>query len=69
MCIVYDVVFHPTALRLAANERFKNLLVVTALEGIEQRFPKHRLSRDTKFPKMAFKVRYQTCRNLHILLL
>jgi hypothetical protein len=55
-CIVYDAVFHPTALRLAKNERFKTMIVTTALEGIEQRFPQHRLSRDLKYPKMDFKV-------------
>jgi hypothetical protein len=56
-CLVYDAVFHPTALRLAAtNTRFRDILVVTAFDGIEQRFPAHSLTRETKFPKMKFKV-------------
>ena len=57
-CIVYDVVFHPKCLRLALlDESFKSMLVTTALSGIEQRFPDHKLKRDAlAFPKMKFKV-------------
>lgn len=54
---MYDVVFHPDALRLAAsNARFKSMLVGTALDAVGQRFPEHVLDRDVKYPKMAFKV-------------
>jgi dynein assembly factor 2 len=58
-CIVYDAVFHPQALRLGtAQARFRELLVTTALDGIEQRFPIHKLVKDPtklKFPNMTFK--------------
>ena len=57
-CIVYDAVFHPTALRLATqNEQFKRMIITTALDGIESRFPVHKLSRDYKLPNTKFKVR------------
>ncbi|NXE51677.1 KTU protein, partial [Casuarius casuarius] len=37
--LVYDVVFHPEALRLAARSaRFRRLLSDTALEAVERRF-------------------------------
>ena len=59
MCIVYDVVFHPKALRLAAADaqgRFRNMIISTALSGIEQRFPIHKMQRDgLKFPKLKYK--------------
>ena len=56
-CIVYDVVFHPDALRLAdTNKQFKDMIVNTALNGIEQRFPEHKFDRDSlKYPKMEYK--------------
>ena len=57
--MVYDAVFHPKTIRLAVgNSRFMNMIVKTAVEGIEQRFPEQRLSRDFRFPKMKFKARY-----------
>ncbi|KAM9190914.1 protein kintoun [Mergus octosetaceus] len=38
-CLVYDVVFHPSALSLAARSaRFRRLLSDTALEAVERRF-------------------------------
>eukprot|EP00050_Salpingoeca_kvevrii_P011008 m.12037 g.12037 ORF g.12037 m.12037 type:complete len:638 (-) comp3201_c0_seq2:124-2037(-) len=56
-CIVYDAVFHPTTLQLSvADARLRDMVVTTAIEGIEQRFPQHKLRReDLKFPKMKFK--------------
>ncbi|EGD76144.1 hypothetical protein PTSG_00851 [Salpingoeca rosetta] len=56
-CIVYDVVFHPQALRLAnMDARFKEMVVGTAFDGIEQRFSYHKLDRSTKkHLKMKFK--------------
>lgn len=39
-CIVYDVVFHPQALRLSTEDvRIHQMLVNTAFDGIERRFP------------------------------
>ncbi|NWZ26010.1 KTU protein, partial [Asarcornis scutulata] len=38
-CLVYDVVFHPSALSLAArSSRFRRLLSDTAMEAVERRF-------------------------------
>lgn len=38
-CNVYDVVFHPDAITKSVDdERFKNLLATTALEGIAKQF-------------------------------
>eukprot|EP00912_Choanoflagellata_sp_UC4_P000106 UC4_evm2s73 len=56
-CIVYDVVFHPKALRLAvADKRFHDMIVDTAFESIERSFPEHALNREVqKRPKMKFK--------------
>jgi hypothetical protein len=55
-CIVYDVVFHPDALRMAAtNAAFKQMLAKTAVDAIGQRFPEQMLSPDVKYPKMTFK--------------
>eukprot|EP00056_Hartaetosiga_gracilis_P011760 m.180319 g.180319 ORF g.180319 m.180319 type:complete len:697 (-) comp13574_c0_seq3:286-2376(-) len=56
-CIVYDAVFHPDALRLAKkDQRFKEIVVATAIDGISQRFPQHKLDKtNPKFPKMKFK--------------
>jgi hypothetical protein len=42
-CIVYDVVFHPSALRMAGHHpSFKRMIETTSLDGIEQRFPQVR---------------------------
>ena len=56
ICIVYDVVFHPQALRLSeADKRIKDMLVSTALKGIQQRFPQHKLDPSAlKYPKLKY---------------
>mmetsp|Transcript_24331 Transcript_24331/g.72760 ORF Transcript_24331/g.72760 Transcript_24331/m.72760 type:complete len:689 (-) Transcript_24331:96-2162(-) len=56
-CIVYDVVFHPTALRMTGHHSsFKRMIETTALDGITQRFPQHVLNRtELKYPKIKFK--------------
>eukprot|EP00042_Codosiga_hollandica_P034668 m.244976 g.244976 ORF g.244976 m.244976 type:complete len:705 (-) comp54469_c0_seq1:57-2171(-) len=57
VCIVYDVVFHSQALRLATmDQRFKQMLVNTAIDAVENRFPEHKLNKQIlKFPSMKFK--------------
>merc|ERR1719502_166393 len=57
LCVVYDAVFHPEALRLGgSNDSFKEMLTTTAMDAIERQFTHHKLDRDTcKYPKMTFK--------------
>eukprot|EP00730_Choanoeca_flexa_P004274 TRINITY_DN11648_c0_g1_i2.p1 TRINITY_DN11648_c0_g1~~TRINITY_DN11648_c0_g1_i2.p1 ORF type:complete len:685 (+),score=173.69 TRINITY_DN11648_c0_g1_i2:141-2195(+) len=57
MCVVYDAVFHPDALRLGkSNDGFKQLLATSAMDSIERQFPQHKLDRtNLKYPKMKFK--------------
>jgi hypothetical protein len=56
-CIVYDVVYHPKTIRLAEEDgRLKDMVIKTAMDGIESRFTIHTFDRQTiKFPKMTFK--------------
>ncbi|CAD7077051.1 unnamed protein product [Hermetia illucens] len=55
-CMVFDVVFHPDALRMAEkNAAFKKHLVETACDAVER---EHKVKLDRanlKFPKIAFK--------------
>jgi dynein assembly factor 2, axonemal len=38
-CLVYDVVFHPKSIQMGLdNSRFKHILILTAIEGIEKQF-------------------------------
>ena len=55
---VYDVVFSPKTLQLAeADKQLRKMVIDTALDGITQRFPIHKLARDNlKFPSLKFKV-------------
>lgn len=55
---VYDVVFSPKTLQLAeADKQLRKMVIDTALDGITQRFPIHKLARDNlKFPTLKFKV-------------
>lgn len=53
-CMVYDVVFHPKATRLAlTSASFKTMVVESAIFCIEQHFPQNKLSRDVKYPRLA----------------
>lgn len=55
-CIVYDVIFHPDALRLAEkNNFFRKHLIQTACDAVER---EHKVKLDRtnlKFPKLTFK--------------
>ena len=54
-CRVFDVVFHPKTIGKCTSEaRFKDLIISTALDGIENQF-KIRLNRDYKLPKLKVK--------------
>lgn len=56
MCIVYDVIFHPDTLHLAAkNDRFRRLVIDTACDAVRT---EHRVQIDVanlRFPKIAYK--------------
>lgn len=55
-CNVYDVVFHPDSIELGKkNKDFKQLLLDTALNGIEQNFKVTLDKVNLKFPKISFK--------------
>lgn len=54
-CNVYDVVFHPEALKMAENREFRKLLIETALDAVESAFQVKLDRVNVKFPKMSFK--------------
>ncbi|KAJ3043657.1 Protein kintoun [Rhizophlyctis rosea] len=54
-CSVYDCVFHPDTLKRAADSvGFRNMLISTALEGIDKQF-KIQVDKKFKIPKMKSK--------------
>lgn len=53
-CTVYDVIFHSQALALA-KPRLRQLVIETALEGVEKAFHVKLEHSNLKFPKMKFK--------------
>lgn len=56
LCIVYDVVFHPDALHLAAkNAQFKRLVTDTACEAVRSAYNVQIDLVNLKYPKIAFK--------------
>uniref|UniRef100_A0A1B0GK77 Protein kintoun n=1 Tax=Lutzomyia longipalpis TaxID=7200 RepID=A0A1B0GK77_LUTLO len=56
ICMVYDVVFHPDALHLAAkNRRFRDILTDTACDAVETAFAVKLDRTNVKYPKVAFK--------------
>ncbi len=60
-CAVYDVLFHPEALALAASggQRMRQMLTETAIDAVEKSF-KVKLGRDNlRFPKMKVKGSFQ----------
>lgn len=55
-CTVYDVVFHPDTLHLAARSReFRQLTVSTACDAVESAFQVSLDRANVRFPKMTFK--------------
>lgn len=55
-CMVYDVLFHPQSLQMAdANKEFKNLVIKTALNAVENNFDVKLDQLNIKFPKLSFK--------------
>lgn len=53
-CVVYDCIFSPNTIRMASNYRFKELIIMTAIEGIERQFDV-KLEKKYKIPKMKCK--------------
>ncbi|ORX54233.1 PIH1-domain-containing protein [Piromyces finnis] len=53
-CVVYDCIFSPNTIRLASNYRFKELIITTAIEGVERQF-NVKLEKKYKIPKMKCK--------------
>lgn len=55
-CIVYDVIFHPDTLHLAQNNKqFKDMVINTALKGVENTFSVKLDHRNIKLPKLKYK--------------
>lgn len=55
-CIIYDVVFHPDTLRMAAvNKRFRELVNNTAFDGLQKTYNIHFDSNNCRFPKSYYK--------------
>eukprot|EP00833_Pecoramyces_ruminatium_P004538 jgi/Orpsp1_1/1178570/evm.model.c7180000065892.2 len=53
-CVVYDCIFSPNTIRMASNYRFKELIIMTAIEGVERQF-NVKLEKKYKIPKMKCK--------------
>jgi len=53
-CVVYDCIFSPNTIRMASNYRFKELIIMTAIEGVERQFDV-KLEKKYKIPKMKCK--------------
>ncbi|CAG5012566.1 unnamed protein product [Parnassius apollo] len=55
-CVIYDVVFHPDTLRMAeVNERFREIVNKTALDGLQTTYNIHLDSNNCRFPKSLYK--------------
>lgn len=55
-CVIYDVVFHPDTLYLAErNQEFKQVVIDTALNAVEDSFKVSLDKKNIKFPKVNFK--------------
>lgn len=55
-CVVYDAVFHPdTYSKGQEDKRFKQLMIDTAIDGIQREFKATLDKKNLKFPKMNFK--------------
>lgn len=55
-CTVYDVVFHPDTLHLAArNQEFRRLVISTACDAVESAFQVSLDRVNVRFPKLTFK--------------
>ncbi|CAH2238826.1 jg18283 [Pararge aegeria aegeria] len=55
-CVIYDVVFHPDTLRMAAvNKRFRELVNNTAFDGLQKTYNIHFDSNNCRFPKSNYK--------------
>lgn len=55
-CIIYDVVFHTDTIKMAEhNKRFRQLVIDTALDGIQESFNAKIDRNNLKFPKCKFK--------------
>lgn len=56
ICVVFDVVFHPDTIYLTEkNERFRKLVIETALDAVEKSNDLIIDRNNLKFPKLAFK--------------
>jgi hypothetical protein len=53
-CVVYDCIFSPNTIRMSSNYRFKELIIMTAIEGVERQF-NVKLEKKYKIPKMKCK--------------
>ncbi|GBP28336.1 Protein kintoun [Eumeta japonica] len=55
-CVIYDVVFHPDALRMAeVNKRFRELVNKTAFDGLKEAFNIDLDNNNYRFPKSFYK--------------
>ncbi|EEB12373.1 conserved hypothetical protein [Pediculus humanus corporis] len=55
-CVVYDVIFHPDTIHLTEkNPKFKELVIDTALNAVEESFKVHLDRKNLKFPKLKYK--------------
>ena len=55
-CVVYDVIFHPNVVKRASdNFQFRQMVNVTALDGLENFFDIKLDRKRLRFPKLKFK--------------
>lgn len=55
-CVVYDVVFHPDTLKMSeADKRFRELVINSALDGVQNSFNVNIDRNNLKYPKMKYK--------------
>lgn len=55
-CVIYDVVFHPDTLRMAAvNKQFRDLVNKTAFEGLQRTYNIHLDSNNFRFTKTEYR--------------
>ncbi|KAK6638173.1 hypothetical protein RUM44_008601 [Polyplax serrata] len=55
-CVVYDVIFHPDTLHLAEkNPQFKQLVIETALNAVEESYKVSLDKKNIKLPRLGFK--------------
>ncbi|KAJ8725553.1 hypothetical protein PYW08_003736 [Mythimna loreyi] len=55
-CVIYDVIFHPDTLRMAAvNKEFRQLVNNTAFDALQKTYKIHLDSNNFRFPKSQYK--------------